>query len=560
MTHTISGDIDRQIGPAPSRKSHTRRDFLKLSAGGALSTMLAVEGCNRQTESTAGSDERIANPARFNGVLSQEAGGERTISADTPLRIAMVELPALLDPSLFEVIEAYPFGLSVYDGLLWLDLDLVPQPMLAERWESTPDGLTWTFFLRRDVVFHHGTPFTAQDVVHTITRLLDPERETTFGAILNFIATVEAIDEYTVDFILSRPNVEFPILLAAPQTYIVPQDYTDELLLSHPSGTGPFLLIELVPGSSMTFARNPVYWAAEQIMIEEMQLIAIKSFAAQVAAIEQGEIDLLLDIDLPYLAQLQENPQIEVLERPSGRYQNIAMQTTESPFDDLRIRQALKHCMDRVTLRSRVLGPHGEIANDHPIPATNALWSDLPALAYDPAQARALLAEAGYPEGIKLQLLTAEAAPGMVTFAETFRDMAAEANIEIEVIIARISGDIYFSEYWGRVPFYVSVWEYRPSLHETFGIAYRSDSPWNETGWSNQELDELLLAAAGEADETERRKRYQAIEQIMIEEGAVIIPYFQPTFRAVRTHVQGIVPHPTGWLTLRGVQMVPTAM
>lgn len=561
VRHNKSDDCKRDAVEVnhQSDNGHTRRTFLKLSAGGALTTLWALQGCGLQGgTATAGEGDVLVDDSSAEQVdeLSR-AGGEPLIRpAHTPLRLAMVGLPVNLDPSLFEVIEAYPFGMSVYDGLVWLDQALMPQPMLATSWESAPDGLAWTVTLRRDVSFHHGTPFTATDVVHTFTRLLDPTRDTTFGTILNFIATVEAINDYTVRFALNTPNVEFPMLLAAPQTYIVPHDYADDMLASQPSGTGPFMFVELVPGSRMSFVKNPTYWAADQIMIEEMQFIAINTFEGQVTALQEGDIDLLLDLRVQDLPQLQENPQILIDEQPSGRYQNLAMQVSAPPFDNPLIRQALKHCMDRVALRQLIIGQYGAVANDHPIPPLNPLWSDLPALDYDPEKARALLVEAGYPDGLKLQLLTAAAAPGMVLFAEAFRDMAAAATVEVEVVEVKVTADIYFSEYWGRVPFYVSAWEYRPTLHETFGIAYRSDSPWNETGWSSPELDQLLLEAASEQDDTERRELYQAAEQIMIEDGAVIIPFFLPSFIAMRNTIQGLAAHPAGWLNLRGVQTV----
>lgn len=539
----------------------TRRTFLKLSAGGAFTALWALEGCGLQWGTSTAGEGDTAGEGNAGGRTgkSAQANGEPNIRpAGTPLRLAMVGLPVNLDPLLFEVIEAYPFGLSVYDGLVWLDQDLLPQPMLATSWENTPDGLQWTFALRRDARFHHGTPFTATDVVHTFTRLLDPARDTNFGTILNFIATVDAIDEYTARFVLNTPNIEFPMLLAAPQTYIVPHDYDDDLLGSQPSGTGPFLFVELEPGYRMRFVRNPDYWAADQILIEELEFVVINTFAAQVTALEEGKIDLLLDVYLQDLPQLQENAKIVIEECPSGRYQNLAMQVNDAPFDNPLVRQALKHCVDRVTLRELIVGQLGSVANDHPVPPFNPFWADLPALAYDPERARALLAEAGYPDGLKLQLLTAAAAPGMILFAEAFREMAAAARVEIEVIVVKVAADIYFSEYWGRVPFYVSAWEYRPTLHETFGIAYRSDSPWNETGWSSEELDQLLLRAASERDETERRQLYQAAQQILIEDGAVIIPFFLPSLVVRRSTVQGLVPHPAGWLNLRGVQMVAT--
>ena len=135
--------------------------------------------------------------------------------------------------------------------------------------------------------------------------------------------------------------------------------------------------------------------------------------------------------------------------------------------------------------------------------------------------------------------------------------MARPAGIEIEVIEVKVPADIYLSEYWGRVPFYVSVSEFRPSIYETFASAYYSWSPWNETGWSSEQLDKLLDKACSTNQVDRRKDLYKTAQQLLQAEGAVIIPYFQPIFSAMRITVQGFQPHPAGWVDLRDVQVVP---
>ena len=146
-------------------------------------------------------------------------------------------------------------------------------------------------------------------------------------------------------------------------------------------------------------------------------------------------------------------------------------------------------------------------------------------------------------------------APGMVELANALQAMAQPAGIQIDVVVVKVSTDVYFSEYWGRVPFYVSAWEFRPSTYETFAIAYHSQSLWNETGWSSPDLDALLDAAHGELNEAKRKELYKKAQQFIMAEGAVMIPYFQSVLTALRTRVEGFQPHPAGWVDLRDVQV-----
>lgn len=532
-----------------------RRQFLQVTTTAAAALVLGATACQPGTEPAAASEPPLDPSVTF---VETTTAGSDSAQADAPpptLRVALSVLPASFDPALFENIEVYPFGFAVYDGLVWVDAQLTPQPMLAERWEASADGLQWTFHLRSAVTFHHGSPFTAADVAYTFTRLLNPALGSPMQPVLSFIQQVEAVDEQTVRFHLAAPNVDLPLLLAAPQLRILPHDYSLERLMSTPSGTGPFIFNEFRSGEHIHYVRNPDYWAAERIAIAELWHIYMPSFDEQIDALVRGDLDLLLEIDPGQIAQLQENPDIVVSRTPSGRYQNLAMLVKNPPFHDNRVRQALKACIDRTALQQQVLQGRGAIGYDHPIAPISPFFSAINTPPPDIERARTLLTEAGYPNEIQLQLLTADALPGMVQLAYAVQAMAQPAGIRIEVIEAKVPSAIYFSDYWGVVPFYVSSWEFRPSIYETFAIAYHSNAAWNESGWSSPALDKLLDDAQGEADQEQRQTLYSQAAQLLMEEGAVMIPYFQPVLTAMRRTLQGFTPHPAGWVDLRDVRI-----
>ncbi|MEZ4868201.1 MAG: ABC transporter substrate-binding protein [Caldilineaceae bacterium] len=523
----------------------TRRRLLQLAASGAA---WWGTGCTEPAPSRVPADGSAVTPTNMDTAAS--GNGEAQTKS---LRIALFTLPTTLDPALFEIIEAYPFGFAVYDGLVWVDEQLVPQPMLAESWEAAPDQRSWSFKLRPDVTFHHGSPLRAQDVVFTVERLLNPELGSVLQPVLSFIDLVEAVDDHTVRFQLKAPNADLPLLLAAPQTRILASDYPVEQLLTQPSGTGPFRFVEQIAGSHIAYVRNADYWDAAQIQLDELVHLQLASFDEQVNALVQGQVDLILDVPIQHIDALNEHPETTVVETKSGRYQNLAMRVIEPPFDDVRVRQALKACLDNGVLQQKILQERGEVGYNHPLASISPLFVAQPAQPADPTQARQWLEEAGHADGLQLQLITADVAPGMVDLAYAVQAMAQDAGITIEVIEVKVSSDIYFSQYWGRVPFYVSAWEFRPSAYETFAVAYQSESPWNETGWSSPDLDDLLAQAGSNADPAKRQELYHQATELLAKDGAVVIPYFQPTIVAQRNHVQGFRPHPAGWVDLRGV-------
>ncbi len=521
-----------------------RRWFFKFGASCIASALAVLQSCTRRAEST---------PESSPAARADEAPVVDEAPEPQILRVAFSLPPAYLDPAFFITNVDAHFGLMVYDGLVWVDPKLTPQPMLAESWEQSADLLSWTFHLRQDVTFHHDTPFTAQDVVYTFERLLDPEIGSRLRSVLSFVASIEAVDDYIVRFDLQTPNVDLPLLLGAAQARIIPHDYDLDLLSAAPSGTGPFRLKEFVPGQRTLFIHNGAYWDVQRHHLAEVHHIYLSSLDEQVAALVANEVDLVPDIGSATAELLTDNPEIRILEAPSGAYQTIVMQATKPPFTDVRVRQALKYCVDRPAMVSRVLQGHGTAAHDHPVAPISPFWTDEHARSRDIVQARQLLADAGYTNGIELDLITSNARPGMVELAEAFREMAAPAGVAISVV--EVPADVYWNTYWTNVPFHISSWNLRPNIDETFMVSYHSRSVDNESKWSSPALDEWIDTARAEPDPDQRKVLYQQAQQLLMDEGAVIIPYFRSVLTAARKTVQDFTPHPAAWLDLRDVKI-----
>lgn len=467
------------------------------------------------------------------------------------LRVAFSNPPRTFDPARMSLLEEYHVAFALYEALLWIDADLLPQPLLASSWETTPDLLTWTFALQRGRTFHNGADVTANDVVYTFERLLDPDFGESLFALTQAIARVEAIDTYTVQFHLTAPNAELPYMLAAPQTGIVPTAATTSALNALPVGAGPYQFVDSLPGGRLRLQRFPKHLDAENYQVQAVEYHYFSTLAAQTDALLAGHVEMIADVNLQDLTRLQEHPKIMILEVPSGRYQTIVMQATEAPFTDLRVRQALKACADRPLLIEQAMHGYGELGRDHPVAPVSAFVADLPLPEQNVERARQLLAEAGHPNGLTLDLITSDSRPGMLLLAESFSQMAALAGIQIRV--TRVPADVYWSDYGGKVPFHVGNWNFRVSIDETFTLAHYSKSPQNESKWSTPELDALLDQARSEANQETRMALYHKAQQIVQEQGAVVIPYFRPVLMAMQRKVQGFVGHPAGWIDFYGV-------
>ncbi|MCB0110166.1 MAG: ABC transporter substrate-binding protein, partial [Caldilineaceae bacterium] len=473
------------------------------------------------------------------------------------LRIAFANVPTQLDPAIMSANAAIQLGFAAYEGLVRIDHELAVQPALAERWEASDDLQTWTFTLRQDVLFHHGTPFTARDVIYTYERLLDPVVASPLRTVLSSITAVEEIEDGSVTgavrFHLAAANADLPLLCGAPQAFILAHDYPLESLAKLPSGTGPFRVENAIPGQQFRLVRNEDYWAADQVAVQEVHHLYLPTFEQRAAAFNTGAIDLLADVSSAEAQILANNDAITIVESASGAYLTVVMQATERPFTDIRVRRALKLCLARKEIQTQLLAGRGEIAWDQPVASISPFHADLTVHPQDIAAARQLLADAGYPNGIELDLITADLDPGMVDLAYLVQAMAAPAGFTIRP--TEVPADVYWSSYWAQVPFHIGSWNFRPSIDETFMVAFHSRSTWNESRWFHADLDTLLERARSEPDNEQRKALYQQAQKLVMEEGAVIIPCFRPVLTALHNRVSGYVPHPAGWINLRGVRV-----
>jgi peptide/nickel transport system substrate-binding protein len=447
-----------------------------------------------------------------------------------------------MDPADMESGDDAYHTFAVYNRLIDVDDNFKTIPELATEWAASADGLTWTFKLRQGVKFHSGKDFTSADVVYTFKRMLDPALGSGAKAVLEFLDPngIKEVDKYTVSFTTAKPVVELPVLITNKFTNIVPDGATHEQLRLHEDGTGPFMQDQFNPNDPVrVLKKNPNYWDAGKPKAECLRITVAQEAVAATAAIKSGQVDLVLNVDPTGIPTLKDDPNVTLLQTGASNSMAIAMWVDTSPFDNIKVRQALKKVVDRQAMIDTVLLGFGELGADNPVPLKGPASYVQQAPKQDIDGAKKLLAEAGHPNGLKFDLFTAEGVPGMVRMAQVFAEMAKPAGFDINVVVT--PADSFWDNVWLKKPIVTSAWSMRPP-GEGLAVAYTQNAKWKETHWERPDYDALLLKANTTADPAERVKLHQQVGKMLADEGGVIIPMFVHQVLALRKGCSGYTP------------------
>jgi peptide/nickel transport system substrate-binding protein len=436
-------------------------------------------------------------------------------------------------------------AMATYEPLVVFDNDFQVSPWLASSWSVSEDGLEWTFELREGVTFHDGKELTAEDVVYTYQRLIDPATTSPGAAELDFLEqdSITAKSPREVSFRTSEPISELPLLLATKYALIVPKGAERDQLMRESNGTGPFVIRDFQPDAPRTtLQRNENYWQQGRPLASCIELSGIPDAVTRATAIKSGAADILVAADATTLPLLQQEPGIELLEATGALLMTMVMMVDQEPFDDVRVRRALKLVVDRETMVQVVTLGFGVAGNDNPVPPTSPFAISADPIPQDIEKARALLAEAGYADGLTVDLHTgaSDLTPGMLVMVQAYKEMAAQAGVTVNVVTAPAAS--FWDDVYLKQPFVTSYWYTRHPV-SSFRLMFRSDAKYNETNWHRPEFDKLLDRATVEVDPEARADLYREAQRIITEEGGSIIPVFASLVAAVRQGCTGFVPH-----------------
>ena len=440
-----------------------------------------------------------------------------------------------LDPAHFTDGHMQTVGGAIYNLLVEINNNNEPIPELAESWEASPDARVWTIKLRKGVQFHNGKTMTSADVIASIEHHRGEESKSAAKPLLNPIVSMKADGDNVVIFELDGSNADFPFILSDYHMPILSAE-NGVVDVTTGNGTGGYVLNKFDPGISTSFKRNPNYWKEGRAHFDSAEIIAIIDVTARTNAMTTGEIHAMDRCDLKTVHLLKRNKNLRVTQVNGNQHYTIPMHSDVAPFNDNNIRLALKHAIDREALLETVLRGYGAVGNDHPIGFANRYHaSDLEQRTYDPDKAKYYLKQAGM-DSFKVDLSSSESAfSGAVDSAVLYKEHAAKAGIDINVV--REPNDGYWSDIWLKKPWCFSFWGGRPTEDLMFSTAYKTGADWNESHFSNAHFDELLIQARAELDDEKRRGMYVEMQQLVRDTGGSVIPMFASYVSAASTEI-----------------------
>ncbi len=443
-----------------------------------------------------------------------------------------------LDPQLYTAAIDYVRGRMFYSSMTRLDEKVQAQPEIAESWDVSADGLTWTFKLKSGVEFHDGSSLTADDVVWTMSRHLGEDSLSKAASLVGMVKEWKKTGEHEVQAILESPNSDLPAILGTFHFKILKKDTED---FSKTIGSGPFRIKEFKPGVRTVGTAFENYWG-DGPYVDEIEHFGIGDPVARLSAFLNGDIDIMGNVAPKSIPEIEAAEGKELWSVESGAYINIAARLDVDPGANQDLVLAMKHIMDRERVVKGVLKGQGTLGNDQPIgPAYADHCADLPQRTLDPDKAKFHLEKSGYA-GKTVEVVAAEVAPGAVEQCLIMQREAQKIGLTIDV--KKVTTDGYWGAVWLKAPMCVVSWNMRPTANVMMTLAYKSDADWNESAWKNEQFDDLLVKSRAEQDPATRKQMYCDMQTLIHNEGGSITPAHRNYIDAHSSKVKGVTQVP----------------
>jgi oligopeptide transport system substrate-binding protein len=458
--------------------------------------------------------------------------------------------PGTLDPPRIGDVYGRSIAQQVFDGLVEYDNTLTITPALAQYWKASRDGLTWTFTLRKGARFHNGRAVTADDVVYSLTRLLDPRLKSPAADLFANISGARefregkapavrglvALDATTLRVMLEEPQAPFVYLLAIGHAKVVPREVATragDAFGSAPVGSGPFRFERWERGKEIVLAANRDYWGGQPRLDRIVyRIFPSETFVAMYQEFLKGNLE---DTPVPmqdYPKLLASTPGIHV-KRPMISVRFLGLNTRVKPLDDARVRRALVHAIDRDAIVQDATRGRFVVARGILPPGTLGYNPGLHGYGYDPARARDLLTQAGYPAGRGLPPLAIYAGAKLDREHQMVTRYLEAVGVQVEFKyvtdwpqFSRMLGE-------GKFPMFQLAWFADvPDPDDFLFKLFHSKSPRNNTGYVNPQFDRLVERARTEPDGQRRAELYRRAEQMVMDD-AVVVPFFHYTYERV---------------------------
>ena len=527
------GPVQLDVIESYAQGKISRRDFLKRGAIVGLSMPLmgsVLAACG-------GDDDGGATTTAGGGAPETTAGGAtgQPVEGGT-MRWSMQTPSTSLDPVLMQDLSSYGIVSQSMEFLVGLGLDGNITPALATSWEPNDDGSVWTFTLREGVTFHDGTPFTSAAVAATMDRLAEAGNSALQGVLSQ--GGVETPDDLTAIFNLDIPNGNLPFLVSLfnAQSPITPVDYEVGTALDQvQAGTGPFILDSYDPATGATFRRNENWWGGVP-PLETVEFVFFDNLGAQITALQSGTVDGLVQFQVIGADALFDNPDFKVLGIQAANHRQVWMRTDTGQFTDKRVRQALALTFDREAMINTLWRGRADIGNDHVIAPFLPFFDEdaVPQRERNPEQARQLLADAGFPDGLSAVLHCGEVQE-IPDLAQIIQAGAAEGGFNLEVQVEGL--DTFYGNQWcppepadppcsGASELGIVDYGHRPTPDVYLNAALSTGGVWNSSQYANPSFDSAFVDYQAAIGVDAQKSAVGEIQRILNDEVPIGLPYF----------------------------------
>ncbi len=441
--------------------------------------------------------------------------------------------------------------MSIYDQLVRVnEAGTALEPGLAEKWEVSPDGLTYTFHLRKGVTFSDGTPLKASDVKFSVNRA-KTNQKSGWTFTLEPLKDIATPDDSTVVMTLSQPWAPFLSDIAMFNSSIMSEAFVkkigEEKLVEQTLGTGPFVLSEWKKGEYITLKKNDKYWDKGLPYLDQLKITVVPDDNNRILQLQGGEIDGMYDVPLNRVGDLEKDDKLTVNKFVSTYNNFIALNTRNAPLNDVKVRQALNYATDKQSLIKVVTFGIGEVSNSF-MPNGALYWNkDQVGYPFDLDKAKALIKDSSIPSGGKIAIQVQAGMQQSLQLATALKDMWSKIGIDLDIqqLEQAVVNDNYRNN---KYEAYATGWTndiIDPDELVSYAILPEQVQNYH-TGWTNQEAIDLAKKGRAVIDDAERRKIYYRIQEIHMQDAPFVYLYVIPYVDVVKKSVKGFFHHPMG--------------
>ena len=511
-----------------------KKQTIELLLSAAVMTM-ALSACGGPKSNSSGSDDANTSRADNNEIavgISQDLGDS-------------------LDPYQMTAAGTREILFNVYEGLYKPTSSGDFEPALAESYAVSEDGRVYTFTIRQGVLFHNETPMDVNDVVYSFNTCAATSVDSSLGAALSNVASVEAANENTVVVTLKEPDSDFLAYVAS--VYIVPDDYSDQA--TAPVGTGPFKYVSRSVQENLVLEKFDGYWG-EGAKVDRVTFMIYENSSALMTALNGGAVDLAMHLTVSQTQNLDER--YNVLEGTMNLVQALYLNNAVAPFDDVRVRQALCYAIDRDAILELTADGHGTKLGSSMYPAFTKYFDDslTDYYTYDPEKAKELLTEAGYPNGFTMTITVPSNYTPHVDTAQVLVEQLGAVGITVE--IEEVEWNTWLQRTYTERDFQSTVVGFDAANLTANALLQRwtSDSEKNMINFSNAEYDSVMAQANATTDDAARTALFKQAERILTEEAANVYIQDLADMVAINKNLTGFEFYPLYVLDLSNIAYV----